>query len=1846
MSIKGKLRRVIEEAGDPAHSLFAAGRLLHERAFDPVPLDELHITPPIYEARWSDSCPHCGRIWIGTKAGEVVCMDLARQAQGAWRHRFDSGVRALVHLHDDSALAPGATLLVGTDDGFLHRLGEHRDAPPLHLDTWWRVRGGARISVEEGVPRASDERYTIGLTAISVLRHRPDQIECLIATRSGALFVLKAASGFLELRKLHQTSDWIQWILGDLGDKELVCISRGGDVIRIDRDEPERQISMKSLPLLVTAAMRYAADDGGEGILIGMADGLIFWKDDIALSIPVTSAPVLCLDMVQISSRRYVILGLGDGTLRVMNSEVISALIGGRPVDWLTSPQEAHRIRLREVRSFATSLGSAVLAAKALNLSTESVQRCFLLVALRDHGTRVFHLDARERTRSDIARSWSAFAAGRSDRESWDAFIAAAARSREPEVMFGAHTLLLDSILPRLDTREEGALEWVRDRVLGLIPHTSSHVLRTISRGIGALAGTSMDVLMEMSVALLRAMRLRSRSLWRPFVAQHLKALHHAAHSFQAPEETARIIAWTRFVRKYLLMGETFTGKEFKLRDLIDSNQRTRKFLDAMIYQSLLYQRRYDLEWRASVGEEIHSVHLTLGMVMVATRSGRLVFFSGAGRRILPRSTTAPDGGECDWYREGNRILALASVGSDDDRATFALSLVNAMDTSRSTLLVVTLKYDPDFERLRISSQTVDHAPDEGPVIVHSMRAVPGEPNTLIAGLDSTRHDFGVLSRSERAWTMRMVRHKGKAPALGGELPGVTPGRARSRALDVICIDATRRRYLAAIGSDDGLVRLYWLDRRFNEESLIRRSVSVRHPIEAIRLTRDPRDEACVACVGTASGDLFMGSIGDDPNASVEPILREWYYGSVRTLCLWKPALFGCDTVLVTATDRGRVCIHHIDPWRGDGALRVSELNNYYFRGIRLDQFTFRAPIVDLATIDGTDDFVVACNGGALFKGSVCYARDSIQRKPMWERFEELLKQEEHHRLLFPHDAPGEAQETRRLDLLDLVDLDSGSLRRYLLRKRLMRKGSWGDAASIEHTAERHLQGLVADVRAERELIKIVIKSLSRTFLDKSPTDLLYELRTKSPEEIERTLADEAPSVRAAVEILERQIVEAPLHAAAYAGRARIAAFKELFRVHVLRHASRERFDSRPIQDALVAALSSCLRDDDRVVRIEALRAVGITLRNLGVMRRELAGSIDLAKHLFPRGVEEIFWLLDPLTEGLKRYPDVSVSAILSTAWDYVASLAPIFRLFPESTLALCDRITRANAPMGALEVLVQRLRSGRGGQAIARRISHLYLVPCLGMDDRGNVGNNARDAYIDNYRGELDHGAIALADSDATDKALADRLTRVYNRLARFWEIKSERDLRRAGEGEVMIGDPGPIRLAEQLCGELARLATMLARKGRTRKRRKDTRRAAIDQIRKKLSSSAYASLMLPFRHIAHQILDHWWNLYDRRAPDVGDDFQGYRLTEELGEGGYGRVFLAEHDGQKFALKFFKHRAALDNKHRHAFKDGVETNKRLSKGQPGIVRVYQFLQDSVYPACVMEWCNAGDLSDFLKGKAKVGGLSVEARVAYALSAAKDLGAALRAAHSQQVVHRDIHERNILVHQDLRLGVRFKLGDFDFARSEKDMRSWTGWVLHLPSALRRPELLEPQSWYWDDAAALALVLCSILTGESIRHVDSPDDVTQLANKLADLPRTRASASLSDALIRMLCEPGSYDSAGDFLDTVAGVLVTKKKILHRRLSFAEAQDLCECLIQLGADWSELEAGLPASIKAGIPDGDARGPRLSKAIHHLNDADWILSEHPLALVLQNATRTFAGRQEEAVLRRHLEALRGRR
>lgn len=220
-----------------------------------------------------------------------------------------------------------------------------------------------------------------------------------------------------------------------------------------------------------------------------------------------------------------------------------------------------------------------------------------------------------------------------------------------------------------------------------------------------------------------------------------------------------------------------------------------------------------------------------------------------------------------------------------------------------------------------------------------------------------------------------------------------------------------------------------------------------------------------------------------------------------------------------------------------------------------------------------------------------------------------------------------------------------------------------------------------------------------------------------------------------------------------------------------------------------------------------------------------------------------------------------------------------------------------------------------------------------------------------------------------------------------------------------------------------------------------------------------------------------------------IGDLVEGrYRILKELGAGGMGTVFLAEHllIKRKVAMKILHVELATDADVVERFMNEARAAGTL--GHPNIVESTDmgFTEDHV-PYVAFEYLEGTLLTDEIY---RVGGLPVRR----AVKIAQQIASALDAAHKANVVHRDLKSDNIFITDRDDALDHVKVLDFGIARFLQVPDAQSNTVMGTPEYMAPEQLTHPETVdARADLYALGVILFEMLTA---RRPFSGDDVLE------------------------------------------------------------------------------------------------------------------------------------------------------
>lgn len=216
------------------------------------------------------------------------------------------------------------------------------------------------------------------------------------------------------------------------------------------------------------------------------------------------------------------------------------------------------------------------------------------------------------------------------------------------------------------------------------------------------------------------------------------------------------------------------------------------------------------------------------------------------------------------------------------------------------------------------------------------------------------------------------------------------------------------------------------------------------------------------------------------------------------------------------------------------------------------------------------------------------------------------------------------------------------------------------------------------------------------------------------------------------------------------------------------------------------------------------------------------------------------------------------------------------------------------------------------------------------------------------------------------------------------------------------------------------------------------------------------------------------------------------YQLIREVGRGAMGVVYEARDPdlNRTVAIKVLSVGQALVGSDRRQAIERFQREGRATAGlaHPNIVQVYDVGQQQGFSFIVMELCEGTSLRDVLRFEQRIS----EPRVRLI---AEQLLSALEAAHTHNVIHRDVKPENIIVSR----GDQIKLMDFGIAKILSDgTMTQAGQTLGSPAYMSPEQILGKPVDARSDIFSVGVVLYECLTG---RKPFDGDSITSVAYKI-------------------------------------------------------------------------------------------------------------------------------------------------
>src|SRR5437016_9816608 len=286
-----------------------------------------------------------------------------------------------------------------------------------------------------------------------------------------------------------------------------------------------------------------------------------------------------------------------------------------------------------------------------------------------------------------------------------------------------------------------------------------------------------------------------------------------------------------------------------------------------------------------------------------------------------------------------------------------------------------------------------------------------------------------------------------------------------------------------------------------------------------------------------------------------------------------------------------------------------------------------------------------------------------------------------------------------------------------------------------------------------------------------------------------------------------------------------------------------------------------------------------------------------------------------------------------------------------------------------------------------------------------------------------------------------------------------------------------------------------------------------------------------------------------------VGQAFGHYKISERIGSGGMGEVYLATDvtAGRKAALKLLPMRFTGDAERLKRFQQ--EAHAVVALNHPNILTVYEIGEGHSTHYIASELIEGETLRQrLMRGRIEVGD---------AVDVAIQVASALAAAHAAGIIHRDISPGNIMLRPDgyvkvLDFGIA-KLAESAFAKATADgAGSMTLAETNLGSILGTVRYMWPEQACGGqvdkttDIWSLGVVLYEMVTGHAPFSGDTPKEVMSSILEKEPAPLTHYVAHLPAELQQIISKTlrkdrtERYRSAQDLLKAL--------KDLRRNLEF--------------------------------------------------------------------------------------------
>ncbi|KAA6383201.1 MAG: putative Serine/Threonine kinase domain protein [Streblomastix strix] len=262
------------------------------------------------------------------------------------------------------------------------------------------------------------------------------------------------------------------------------------------------------------------------------------------------------------------------------------------------------------------------------------------------------------------------------------------------------------------------------------------------------------------------------------------------------------------------------------------------------------------------------------------------------------------------------------------------------------------------------------------------------------------------------------------------------------------------------------------------------------------------------------------------------------------------------------------------------------------------------------------------------------------------------------------------------------------------------------------------------------------------------------------------------------------------------------------------------------------------------------------------------------------------------------------------------------------------------------------------------------------------------------------------------------------------------------------------------------------------------------------------------------------------------------YRIIKQIGGGGSGKVYLVEERGTKFKTVMKRSEYKSDSQKQQIMYE-IEIHKSLFS--PFIV---DFIDGFEYEEgtwnIIMEYCQGGDLDDFMEDLKEIGAEIDENRAWDLLS---QMIMAVDYLHQNNILHRDLKPKNVFLSNTFDV----RLGDFGISRvladGEKYAHTKTGTVTFMCPELVSQGKFNEQGDVW----GIGIIMYELLTGVLFTVINAQNS-TQILQNIVNIQEPEITNYYSEGLRKLIHRM----LIKDFHDRITIPLLKQEQEINKRM----------------------------------------------------------------------------------------------